>query len=349
MNGIYDWGWLRADGGIVMPPSDRLEEVGALATLIDENQFKYSLDALCERYGLPGKDEALLRQAVEAAGFASGRKKISAKEYIWQLPARFVGPYAEADAVSTLAAVREAQSDPGSRRDARRLSARSRSAADGAGDAPPRHPHRSGRRRAGARSAAGETRRRARRAFGTASARASAWTRSTAANGRSRPSTQYGIGYPRTAKGNPSFAAGKSGWMVKHEHWLPQLIATASKYDAAGHKFLEGHILEHIVNGRIHAEIHPFRAEDGGTRSSRFSYSNPPLQQMPSRDKELGPLIRGVFLPEDGEMWAKPDVASRNFASSCTTPCSTICRAPERRPRSTATIPTPTFTPWSRR
>ena len=25
-NGIYDYGWLRAEGGIVMPPSDRLEE-----------------------------------------------------------------------------------------------------------------------------------------------------------------------------------------------------------------------------------------------------------------------------------------------------------------------------------
>ena len=77
MNGIYDWGWLRAEGGVVMPPSDRLEEIGALATMIDENQFSYSLDALCGRYGLPGKDEALLRQAVEAAGFAEGRKKIN--------------------------------------------------------------------------------------------------------------------------------------------------------------------------------------------------------------------------------------------------------------------------------
>ena len=101
--------------------------------------------------------------------------------------------------------------------------------------------------------------------------------------------------------------------MAQHEHWLPQLIATASKYDAAGHKFLEGHILNHIVNGRIHAEIHPFRSDDGGTRSLRFSYSNPPLQQMPSRDKELGPLIRGVFLPEEGEVWAKPDVSQQEF------------------------------------
>ena len=35
---------------------------------------------------------------------------------------------------------------------------------------------------------------------------------------------------------------------------------------------------------------------------------------MPSRDKELAPLIRGVFLPEEGEVWAKPDVSSRNSA-----------------------------------
>ena len=33
------------------------------------------------------------------------------------------------------------------------------------------------------------------------------------------------INYPRTDKGNPSFKAGKFGWMAKHAHWLPQLIA----------------------------------------------------------------------------------------------------------------------------
>src|SRR6516165_9577746 len=32
-NGLYDWGWLRANGGILMPSSERLEEIGALATL----------------------------------------------------------------------------------------------------------------------------------------------------------------------------------------------------------------------------------------------------------------------------------------------------------------------------
>ena len=52
----------------------------------------------------------------------------------------------------------------------------------------------------------------------------------------------HGINYPRTEKGNPSFKAGKLGWMAVHPHELPRLIATASKYERAGSTFLKGHI-----------------------------------------------------------------------------------------------------------
>src|SRR5262249_37699859 len=109
--------------------------------------------------------------------------------------------------------------------------------------------------------------------------------------------------------------AGKLGWMAAHPHWLPRLIATANKYDAAGSKFFEGHILAHLIGDRIYGEINPFRSEDGGTKSSRFSYSNPPLQQMPARDEELGPLIRRVFLPEDhrDERWCTVDCSQQEF------------------------------------
>jgi DNA polymerase-1 len=124
---------------------------------------------------------------------------------------------------------------------------------------------------------------------------------------------QHKIAYPRTEKGNPSFTAGNSGWMPKHPHWLPQLIVKAKKYNNAAINVLETYILGHAVNGRIHAEIHPHRGESDGTKSFRFSYSNPPLQQMPSRDKELGPLIRRVFLPEEGEVWAEPDISQQEF------------------------------------
>jgi hypothetical protein len=68
-NGLYDWGWLRTDAGIAMPPSDRLEEIGALATMVDEGRKKYSLDALCAWRGLPPKDETCLKAAAHAAGF----------------------------------------------------------------------------------------------------------------------------------------------------------------------------------------------------------------------------------------------------------------------------------------
>ena len=57
-----------------MPPSEQLEEIGALATLVDENRFSYSLDSLCAWRGLPGKDETLLQEAVEAAGFKISRR-----------------------------------------------------------------------------------------------------------------------------------------------------------------------------------------------------------------------------------------------------------------------------------
>ena len=102
-----------------------------------------------------------------------------------------------------------------------------------------------------------------------------------------------------------------------HEHWLPQLIALASKYHAAACKFLQGHILDHIVE-----RAHPRRGSPVSNRKTAarnrcgFPYSNPPLQQMPIRDKEIGPLIRRVFLPDEGT-WAKPDVSSRNFGSWC--------------------------------
>jgi len=96
-NGLFDWGWLHADFDLSMPSSERLEDIGALATMVDENRYRYSLDALCTWRGLAGKDETLLRQAAIAHGFP---KKVKPQACIWQLPARFVGPYAEADAIT---------------------------------------------------------------------------------------------------------------------------------------------------------------------------------------------------------------------------------------------------------
>ena len=95
MNGIYDWGWIGSDLGVAIPPPEQIEEVGAAAALVDENLPKYSLDALCRTYGLPGKDMAPLREAIEAVGLNRGRKSYDPREFIWQLPAAVVADYAE--------------------------------------------------------------------------------------------------------------------------------------------------------------------------------------------------------------------------------------------------------------
>src|SRR5262249_48944706 len=109
------------------------------------------------------------------------------------------------------------------------------------------------------------------------------------------------------------FKAGASGWMDQSEHPLPPLIATADRFNNYAEKFLRGQIIAHAVNSRVHAEIHPHKSETNGTRSFRFSYSHPALQQMPKHDKTLAPLIRRVCLPEAGEDWCTADVSQQEF------------------------------------
>lgn len=41
--------------------------------------------------------------------------------------------------------------------------------------------------------------------------------------------------------------------------------------------------------------------------------SNPNLQNIPARDKKLGPMMRSIFLPEDGFDWIKMDYSSVEF------------------------------------
>jgi hypothetical protein len=109
-NGLYDWGWQWADLGVAMPPSDRLEEILALATLIDRDRFSYSLDSLCAWRGLPGKDTALLEEAVKAAGFKISKKN-PLQSYIWQMPAHIAG-LRRARSIATLRLYEDPESNP---------------------------------------------------------------------------------------------------------------------------------------------------------------------------------------------------------------------------------------------
>jgi len=79
-------------------------------------------------------------------------------------------------------------------------------------------------------------------------------------------------------------------------------IAQAREINKAHTTFIDT-ILKHTHKGRIFAEINQLRGDNGGTVTGRFSYANPNLQQVPARNKDLGPRIRSLFLPEKGHTW----------------------------------------------
>jgi DNA polymerase I-like protein with 3'-5' exonuclease and polymerase domains len=106
--------------------------------------------------------------------------------------------------------------------------------------------------------------------------------------------------YDRTEKTqSPSFT---KNFLSEHSNLVVQKIAQAREINKAHTTFIDT-ILRFQHKGRIHAEINQIRSDAGGTVTGRFSYNNPNLQQLPARNKDLGPLIRSLFLPEEGCTW----------------------------------------------
>jgi len=117
-----------------------------------------------------------------------------------------------------------------------------------------------------------------------------------------------GLTYPRTEATNaPSFT---KEFLSSNKHPLPKQIVLAREYNKARTTFIDA-ITKYEHNGRIHADIHQLRSDSGGTITGRFSYSNPNLQQLPARNEEIGPMIRGLFLPEEGQQWGSFDYSSQ--------------------------------------
>ncbi len=119
---------------------------------------------------------------------------------------------------------------------------------------------------------------------------------------------KVGIHYPQTEKGAPSFT---KLFLQENNHPLAQLIVQARNLNKTSGTFINT-IMKHChADGRIHSHINQIRSDDGGTVSGRISMSNPNLQQIPARDPELGPMIRSLFLPEEGDQWAAIDFSQQ--------------------------------------
>jgi DNA polymerase I-like protein with 3'-5' exonuclease and polymerase domains len=114
--------------------------------------------------------------------------------------------------------------------------------------------------------------------------------------------------WPTTETGKPSFT---SRWLEDHAHPLARHVKQARKI-AKGLQFLENMVqFAEYGKGRIHSTTNQLRSDDYGTVSGRLSMSQPSLHQIPGRDPDIGPALRTLFLPNEGEQWISADYASQ--------------------------------------
>ena len=293
-NALYDVGWLKREGVELTCP---LRDTMFAAPLFDENRWSYSLNNLGMDFLAESKDETLLETAAKAWG-------VNPKGGMWALPAKYVGPYAEQDAVLTLKlwkifkkrieieglqTIYDLECDliplliemrwRGVRIDTDRAEQTSEQLSKKE------------------QQLLVEIKRR----FGV---NVDIWASASI----QKAFDNNNLWYPHTEKGAPSF---QGPWLESHEHDLPKMIVEARRINKARTTFIEGAILEYSHHGRIHAEAHPLKNDGGGTVTGRFSYSNPNLQQVPARDPEIGKMIRSLFIPEEGATWGAFDYSQQ--------------------------------------
>jgi DNA polymerase I len=91
-NAMYDVCWIRSMG---IKINGLIVDTMIAASLIDENRFAFSLNALSWDYLGHGKNEAALNEEAKSRG-------LDPKADMWKLPPMYVGAYAEKDAELTL-------------------------------------------------------------------------------------------------------------------------------------------------------------------------------------------------------------------------------------------------------
>jgi DNA polymerase I-like protein with 3'-5' exonuclease and polymerase domains len=293
-NAQYDAGWIKRMG---FDLKGRIIDTMLIAALLDENRFSYSLNALS--YDLLGKTKSEKGLVEAARSFG-----VDPKAEMWKLPAMHVGAYAEADAELALElwnyfSVQLGKEDlwgianleldllpcliemtwRGVRIDQDRVE---------------------------------QTRdgllKRERKIMKEIKDIAGRDIEIWAAQSLSKAFDKVGIQYPKTEKGAPSFT---KLFLQDNPHPLSQLVLQARNLNKTSSTFINT-IMKHAhADGRVHSHINQIRSDDGGTVSGRLSMNSPNLQQIPARDPEMGPMIRSLFLPEEGEQWAAIDFSQQ--------------------------------------
>jgi DNA polymerase I-like protein with 3'-5' exonuclease and polymerase domains len=293
-NAMYDVCWIRNLG---IKINGLIIDTMIAASLIDENRFSYTLNSLSWIYLNKGKNESLLNKAAKERG-------LDPKADMWKMPASEVGAYAEEDAALTLELwnyfkriiieddlqnVFNLETDLfpclvdmrhlGVRVDIEKASQLKTAMAV-----------------------------KEENLLQQIKIETGVDTQIWAARSIAEVFDKLKLPYNRTEKtGSPSFT---KNFISSHDHPVVRMIAEARKINKVSTTFIDT-ILKHSHNGRIHADINQIRSDDGGTVTGRFSYSNPNLQQIPARDPDTGPLIRSLFIPEEGCTWGTFDYSQQ--------------------------------------
>lgn len=303
-NLIYDLDIL-AEAGITLPKVKRFLDVQIAEPLLDEHRLRYSLDALAMDYLNERKNDTLLIEAARAYGIKNTDKDI--KSNLWRFPASMVGPYAEADVdlplrIFPLQYARMEQEGL-----LRVFDVESRLI-----------PILLAMRRRGVRIDV-ENAARVREALVRARDKLLAELKRLAgpraefmaADSLAPALRAAGLNVPSTTKsGKPSIT--KSFLEAHSGVPIIDLIRAGRRINTVINTFIDGYIGKHTIRGRIHTEFHQLKGDDGGT-IGRFSSSNPNLQNVPSRDEEIAPMVRGLFLPDNDELWERHDQSQMEY------------------------------------
>jgi DNA polymerase I-like protein with 3'-5' exonuclease and polymerase domains len=119
---------------------------------------------------------------------------------------------------------------------------------------------------------------------------------------------KLGVPYGKTENGMPSFT---KGFLDSCPHPIAKMIVEARETNKTHGTFLRPYLEFSAKTGRIHPHVNQMRSDDGGTVTGRLSMASPNLQQVPARHEIIGPMVRSLFLPEEGELWAANDFSSQ--------------------------------------
>lgn len=313
-NAEYDIGWLNRYGVPLEAflANGPIDDVLAMAVLVDETWLSHSLENVASYYCNMHKDESILRDPQ----LLSYYQMKDPKSEMYKLPARFVGSYAEQDTLVTLHAYKTLlpliNAHPLTGKSLERVYDVERRLIPMLFEIHKRGVKVDVQRAEQIKVEIGQQREEMlKRLEHFAGFRVNPLS----GDDLGKACDNLGIEYPVSAKlRKPSFTA---SFLENHDSEFLQTVRQIRKLSKIESTFVDA-VLDKAVNGRIYPQLNALkRTEDGGNTASsgtitgRFSCTKPNLQQVSSRDKILAPLVRSMFLPDEGYLWGNFDYSQQ--------------------------------------